>query len=741
MTPTTIWRLFRRRTQRTSSDVKSSLRRRYVFATGGGAIALLIVLTAVGSIGLARSITQQQNAVLSDAARRSALLVDRVLAERLRQVDLIAWESSVIEAAKKGTDASRRRGLPLQTISALEERFKSTRSQQVDSTSLEFLLDLLPKLDIAEVMLTDQYGYNAVATSPPTDFVQSDEAWWQVAWKSGVSDAEATEDKATGETVVELARAVRDHGKRVGVVKAKFGLASVDTALVQAGVGTSLRVDLIDSLGHVIASSAGGTRFHLLDGAPDLSHGVGDSIVTFGANAARQRGAVTSANDGHWRLIAHGDEATFGVPVFRAQLALFAGAVVVLLAIVGALVLVSRSIEHRITTPAAALAELAEAVAGGDLSREVNHSGAEDEIGRLSRAVAAMVVELRRLAIALGSSAQETSAMSAEITAGTEEMAASAGEIAHTASELSQQSTGMAQSIQSLSTSAEQLVSIAGDLSDGAHEGVERNGQLRALALESRTKLDESSRALEVLAKDVGASAAAIEGLATASLEVRSFVILVQKLARQSKLLALNAAMEAARAGEHGQGFAVVASEVRRLAAMSSEAAQRTEQVMGGVLRGIDESRASSERSVATVRQVLDATEHGARSFVAVEHAVEGNETWTTAIERAATSANTLVAEITKRLTQLSSGTESFAAAMEQVAASSEEQSASTQEIAAAAGALSTAAERLSHLVSNLRLESPEPTAGAPPADGDHTSPAARRRPSILGLIPDPASI
>jgi methyl-accepting chemotaxis protein len=498
-------------------------------------------------------------------------------------------------------------------------------------------------------------------------------------------------------------------------------------------------VDLVDSVGHVIASSAGGTRFRTLTNADDLSRGIADSVINFGADATRQRGAVTVANDGHWRLVAHGDEATLGAPVERAQLALFAGAIVVLITIVGALTLVSRSIDRRITSPAAVLAELAEAVAAGDLSRQVHHVGAEDEIGRLARAVAAMIAELRRLATALGSSAQETSAMSAEITAGTEEMAASAGEIAHTASELSQQSTGMAQSIQSLSASAEQLVKIAGDLRDGAHEGVARNEQLRGLSLESRSKLDESSRALELLAKDVGASAAAIDGLATASQEVRSFVTLVQKLARQSKLLALNAAMEAARAGEHGQGFAVVASEVRRLSAMSSEAAQRTEQVMGGVLRGIDESRASSERSVATVQQVIDATEHGVRSFVAVEEAVKSNETWTTAIERAATSANTLVAEITKRLTQLSSGTESFAAAMQQVAASSEEQSASTQEIAAAAGALSSAAERLSQLVANLRLEAPAVPRGTPPADEKPAAPSARRAGLDLTLLPDAA--
>src|SRR4029077_20275078 len=255
---------------------------------------------------------------------------------------------------------------------------------------------------------------------------------------------------------------------------------------------------------------------------------------------------------------------------------------------------------------------------------------------------------------------------------------------------------------------------------------------------ESRTKLDESSKALEVLAKDVRASAAAIDGLATASLEVRSFVTLVQKLARQSKLLALNAAMEAARAGEHGQGCAVVASEVRRLAAMSSEAAQRTEQVMGGVLRGIEASRSSSERSVATVRQVLEATEHGARSFVAVEDAVQNNETWTNAIERTSTSANTLVAEITKRLTQLSTGTESFAAAMQQVAASSEEQSASTQEIAAAAAALSSAAERLSQLVANLRLEAPIPPPTEPPAQQGAAS-HSERHAAVLNLLPDPA--
>jgi methyl-accepting chemotaxis protein len=343
-----------------------------------------------------------------------------------------------------------------------------------------------------------------------------------------------------------------------------------------------------------------------------------------------------------------------------------------------------------------------------------------------------MIAALRRLADALSSSARETAARSADISSGAEQMAAAAGQIATTATELSQQSTAMAESIRTLNAAADALVRLAADLDRGAREGVDRNARLRALAADNRSRLDESSRALDALFAEAEESAAAAAALAAASEEVRSFVVLQRKMARQSKLLALNAAMEAARAGDHGEGFAVVAGEVRRLAASSAEAAERTETVVEALLAGIESTRASSARTSETVRGVRAVTQAAAESFAQIESAVTQLDEWTAAVERTARAAHELARDTTERLGALATGTDAFASAMEQVAASSQQQSASTQEIAAAAATLSGAAERLAALVANLKHGGEGAAAGAPERADAASAPEARGSSAVL---------
>jgi methyl-accepting chemotaxis protein len=100
-------------------------------------------------------------------------------------------------------------------------------------------------------------------------------------------------------------------------------------------------------------------------------------------------------------------------------------------------------------------------------------------------------------------------------------------------------------------------------------------------------RFEESVRRLDQLGKSVE--------------EVREFVVLVRKMARQSKLLSLNAAMEAARAGEQGSGFAVVAAEVRRLARSSADAADRTERLLQELFDAAADATHGAQESLTLV--------------------------------------------------------------------------------------------------------------------------------------------
>jgi len=462
-----------------------------------------------------------------------------------------------------------------------------------------------------------------------------------------------------------------------------------------------------------------------LPGADQLPITPGDTIVRFAMADTATRGMLASANGGTWRVIARIDEASVLRTLRQARPVIAFGLLAVLVFIVATLWLMSRFLDRRISAPVTELAVVAEAVAAGDLSTQLTPSSANDEVGRLSRATAAMMEDLRRVVSTLRDAARETTARAAEITGGSENMAAAAEEMAVTSGELSRQSTEMADAIQRMATDASRLQSIADQLASGAHDGVERNAALTALAKENRARFDASAIALEHLASDARASADAVKALAEASEEFSAFVTLVQKMAKQSKLLALNAAMEAARAGEHGQGFAVVASEVRRLAANSADAAQRTEALVRSVLGRVQESRALSARTMDTVIGVLETTQLGMHSFAQVEEAVRGSEAWTASIENAATTSRELVSDVTARLDEVAKATESYASAMEEVAASSQEQSASTEQIAAAASTLAAAAAHMAGLVGGFKLEASTGEMPIPPAPSSDVAPNA----------------
>ncbi len=195
-----------------------------------------------------------------------------------------------------------------------------------------------------------------------------------------------------------------------------------------------------------------------------------------------------------------------------------------------------------------------------------------------------------------------------------------------------------------------------------------------AAAEELSASIKEISRRL-MLANEVVRSAAAaatatnddIAGLARVAQRIGDVVRLIQDIAEQTNLLALNATIEAARAGEAGRGFAVVASEVKSLAVQTAKAT-------GEITREISSIQSSTGDAVAAIRAITqrmqDINSHTSEVVAAIEHQEVATGEISHSVASAAGGSKAVVAalgEVASGVTQTRSSAETVLAASEEV--------------------------------------------------------------------------
>jgi methyl-accepting chemotaxis protein len=383
-----------------------------------------------------------------------------------------------------------------------------------------------------------------------------------------------------------------------------------------------------------------------------------------------------------------------------ASVALIAvGGAIILTAVVTGLVIVPMVGER-----SADLADVLRGVSQGDLTGEPRRLAVDVDEERLAdaarNALSAMreiVVDAREASQAVGAKANDLAIQGSAALSVAQRAAESASVAARTGQSMAELSRRARDEVSRMATNAAQLAEEARTVR--THER-----RLQELAEAGLTNLRDSVGALDALASGVGDNAGELSALAEASGEIRSFVLLVRKMARQSKLLALNAAMEAARAGEHGSGFAVVAGEVRRLARSSNEAADRTDQLVADVLERVERIRQASLRAV-------DATSLARESAVTGVGAIEELDVLTRAATAAAiaeeddvTGMRNATDAIALPLQQLAREAESLSTALKEASSVAGAQQGRIQDLAVAANALARDAARSTANLSGIRV-------------------------------------
>ena len=266
-------------------------------------------------------------------------------------------------------------------------------------------------------------------------------------------------------------------------------------------------------------------------------------------------------------------------------------AIAVLLGVLSGVVLV-----RAVTRPLERLVGVVETMRQGDFTHRVKVERS-DEFGALGEGFNRMTDELTTLiggvqksGVLVATSITEIAATAKEQQATANEVAATTTEISATAKEISATARDLAQTVAHVSEGAQQAATLA----DSGRESIGR--------------MDETMRRVSDAAGGINSRLTVLNDKAA---NIGSVVTTIAKVADQTNLLSLNAAIEAEKAGEYGRGFAVVATEIRRLADQTAAATVDIEQlvkeiqsaVTAGVM-GMDKFSEEVRRGVSEVEKV-----------------------------------------------------------------------------------------------------------------------------------------
>jgi methyl-accepting chemotaxis protein len=332
-------------------------------------------------------------------------------------------------------------------------------------------------------------------------------------------------------------------------------------------------------------------------------------------------------------------------------------------------------------------AELAEAIAAGDLTKEVNVYSEHDLLGHSLRKMvenlAGMIRQIQGNSAQLNHASDQLTAIVRQLAAGSD------GMISHSAK--------VTEATEDMNRQVEQASVVAGDMQRDMERVVESSSQMSEAVGEIGANAEQGAAITETALAMSEQARVSMEKLNAGTEEIGEITKVIHDITEQTKLLALNATIEAARAGEAGKGFAVVAGEVKQLALQSAQAADR----IAAQITDVQKNTHAAVKAIADVAGIVQKA-HGASTTISAS--VETQSRMTSEIATTVTQSHAGVNHVAEAIHLLSSGAGQVAENIQQIDREIKAGGAELGKIGAATSELVELAAGLQRLVEKFRI-------------------------------------
>lgn len=265
--------------------------------------------------------------------------------------------------------------------------------------------------------------------------------------------------------------------------------------------------------------------------------------------------------------------------------------IISLVSIIIIAILVSLFIKS-ITTPLGLITGLSKEIADGDLRTTKQKIFRKDEFGELSNAFVAM----RKKLVATIHKVED-----------------SANQISAAAKELAEQNTDLSRRTESQAASIEETSASMNEISNNIRQSSNDSVNGNKMIMDSKDSIENAGNIISETTKN-------IEEVHEASSKIKDITKIIEDIAFQTNILALNASVEAARAGEQGKGFAVVASEVRNLAQTTQTSVKSITDLIENVYNKIDKATETARESQTIFVEIQNKIDEASTMMQNISH-------------------------------------------------------------------------------------------------------------------------